>query len=197
MRSILLPPIFRRGEGGSGTENELPQVLQLETPYHPQNPHLSVTVTALKAKGDRNCTQVHGAGPAMMPFRVRAKKGPRLSADSSSGLQLVATLRDGPFWSQKGMTSVQEIGRGLTCRGSGERPVHGIDPGRLRGPEPKSIHSPRDHCQGLWAVTLEYQGSGTRFSPQEPPFSPEALVREGVEEEEVDGLWVGGQMPGC
>lgn len=40
----------------------------------------------------------------------------------SSGLQLVAALRDSPFGSQKGMTSVQEMWLGLTYGRSGERP---------------------------------------------------------------------------
>lgn len=40
----------------------------------------------------------------------------------SSGLQLVAALRDSLFGSQKGMTSVQEMWLGLTYGRSGERP---------------------------------------------------------------------------
>lgn len=94
------------------------------------------------------------------------------------------------------MTSVQEMWLGLTYGASGERPEHGIDSGRLRCPEPESIHSPRDHCQGLWTITLESQGSEARFSPQEPPFSPETLVKEGAW---GGGRWtpVGGQVPGC
>lgn len=128
-----MPPIWRRREGGSGTENELPQVTQLVQggtqigqaqirrdsptfffgrPHITQNPHLGVTVTALEVKGARNCTQVHRPGPAMMLFRVRARKASRLCADVFLGAPACGYSKRRP---------VLESKRNDSCAGDGAR----------------------------------------------------------------------------
>lgn len=83
------------------------------------------------------------------------------------------------------MSSVLKVRPELTRGGSGQRPEHGNNPGRLRCPELKSVHRLRDHRQGLWAMTLESRGSETKFSLVGPPFGSEAPVK--------DGTWRGGR----
>lgn len=72
-----------------------------ETSHHPQKPHLSGAVTALEGKGGRKRTQVHRAGPAMMLFGVRAKKGPRLSATFLFWAPACGCSKGRPTWESK------------------------------------------------------------------------------------------------
>ena len=60
-----------------------------------------MTVTALEVKGDRKCTQVHGAGPAMILCKVRAEKGPRLSATFLFWAPACGCSKGRPIWESK------------------------------------------------------------------------------------------------